>query len=86
MQRAFAIDVLACPSCGGRLRLITAIVGPRTIRAMLLSLGGCLQRRPIAPHPPPGARYGRSRAGRPGLIFFVHPRRPDVGPRPERLA
>jgi hypothetical protein len=39
MQRAFDVDVQACPSCGGRLRLITAIVDPRTIRAMLLSLG-----------------------------------------------
>ena len=28
MRRAFALDVLACPACGGRLRLIALIVDP----------------------------------------------------------
>jgi hypothetical protein len=35
MRRAFDVDVLACPVCGGRLRLIALIVDPRTIRAIL---------------------------------------------------
>ena len=39
MRRAFEIDVLACPRCGGRLRLIATILDSGTIRAMLLSLG-----------------------------------------------
>lgn len=39
MRRAFDLDVLACVGCGGRLRLIALILDPRTIRAMLLSLG-----------------------------------------------
>ena len=39
MRRAFDLDVQACPACGGRLRLIATILDPRTIRAMLLSLG-----------------------------------------------
>ncbi|MGH7730218.1 MAG: transposase [Candidatus Eiseniibacteriota bacterium] len=39
MRRAFEIDVLACPACGGRLRLIALILDPRTIRALLLSRG-----------------------------------------------
>jgi hypothetical protein len=39
MRRAFDIDVLACPACGGRLRLIAFILDSQTIRAMLGSLG-----------------------------------------------
>ena len=35
MRRAFALDVLACPACGGRLRLIALIFDPHTIRALL---------------------------------------------------
>jgi hypothetical protein len=35
MRRAFALDVLACPACGGRLRLITLIFDPPTVRAFL---------------------------------------------------
>jgi hypothetical protein len=32
MHRAFAIDVLACPHCGGRLRLIATLHDPAVIR------------------------------------------------------
>ena len=39
MRRAFDLDVLACPRCGGRLRLIAVILDPRTIEAMQRSLG-----------------------------------------------
>ena len=35
MHRAFAIDVLACPRCGGRLRLIATIHDPAVIRRIL---------------------------------------------------
>ncbi len=39
MRRAFDIDVLACPRCGGRLRLIATVEEPGAIRAILTSLG-----------------------------------------------
>jgi hypothetical protein len=39
MRRAFDLDVQVCPNCGGRLRLIATIADPRTIHALLLSLG-----------------------------------------------
>ena len=32
VHRAFAIDVLACPHCGGRLRLIATLHDPAVIR------------------------------------------------------
>ena len=35
MRRAFSLDVLACPACRGRLRLIALIFDPHTIRAIL---------------------------------------------------
>jgi len=35
MRRAFALDVLACPACGGRLRMIALIFDPHTVRALL---------------------------------------------------
>ena len=35
MRRAFALDVLACPACGGRLRLIALIFDPHAVRAFL---------------------------------------------------
>ena len=39
MHRAFAIDVLACPGCGGRLRLIATLRDPAVIRKILGHLG-----------------------------------------------
>ncbi len=39
MHRAFAIDVLACPHCGGRLRLIATLHDPAVIRKILAHLG-----------------------------------------------
>ena len=39
MHRAFAIDVLACPHCRGRLRLIATLHDPAVIRKLLAHLG-----------------------------------------------
>jgi hypothetical protein len=38
MHRALAIDVLACPHCGGRLRLIATLHDPAVIRKILAHL------------------------------------------------
>ncbi|MGH7787515.1 MAG: hypothetical protein ACRERC_11650, partial [Candidatus Binatia bacterium] len=61
LRRIFAIDVLACPDCGGRLRLLATIADHRVIAAILVHLG-----LPVdPPHPAPA----RSTAWLPG----VHP-------------
>lgn len=55
MRRAFEFDVLACPRCGGRMRLIATIEDPRVIRRILAHLG--LPTEPSDPCPfrsPPG--------------------------------
>ena len=39
MARSFGFDVLACPRCGGRVRLIALIDDPPVIRRILGHLG-----------------------------------------------
>jgi len=53
MHRAFAIDVLACPNCGGRLRLIATLHDPVVIRQLLAHLG--MARSGPSPGPAPPA-------------------------------
>lgn len=38
LQRVFALDVLACPNCGGRMRVISTIDDPRVVRRILTHL------------------------------------------------
>jgi len=52
MRRAFDIDVLACPRCGGRLRLIATVEDPDAIRAILADVGVL---RELAERAPPFA-------------------------------
>ena len=49
MRRAFDIDVLACPRCGGRLRLIATLEDPDAIRAILAALAASRERADRAP-------------------------------------
>ncbi len=54
MRRAFDVDVLACPRCGGRLRLVAALDDPHVIRRILTHLGLPVDPpRPDPPQPPP---------------------------------
>ena len=49
MRRVFAIVVLACPRCGGRLRVIAPVEDPVAVRQI------CAARRPaetLGPGPP----------------------------------
>jgi len=52
MHRAFAIDVLACPHCGGRLRLIATLHDPAVIRKILAHLGMAASGPSPGPAPP----------------------------------
>jgi hypothetical protein len=49
MRRAFAIDVLACLRCGGRLRVIATVEDPLAVRQILAAapLGPGLPARPL---------------------------------------
>jgi len=50
LRRTFGLDVLACPDCGGRLRLVATIADPRVIARLLAHLG--LPLEPPGPLPP----------------------------------
>jgi hypothetical protein len=52
MRRTFEFDVLSCPGCGGRLRLLATIDDPAVIKKILAHLG--------MPTEPPDARPARS--------------------------
>jgi len=49
LHRVYEIDVLDCPDCGGRLRIVSAIEDPPVIRKILSHLG-------VASSPPPESR------------------------------
>jgi hypothetical protein len=52
MHRAFAIDVLACAHCGGRLRLIATLHDPAVIRKILAHLALSHSGQSPGPAPP----------------------------------
>jgi hypothetical protein len=43
----FGFDVLVCDRCGGRRRILGAVIEPHAVRRLLVALG-------LAPEPPPG--------------------------------
>jgi hypothetical protein len=55
MQRAFAIDVLECPHCGGRLRLIATLHDPAVIRKIVAHLAKASAGSAPGPAPPAAA-------------------------------
>ena len=54
MARVFGFDVLACPRCGARMRILAAINPPDAIRKILGCLGLPTRAPPIAPAIPDG--------------------------------
>jgi hypothetical protein len=52
MMRVFELDVLSCPRCGGRMRVLCAIHSPPAIQKILTCLGLPTRAPPIAPAKP----------------------------------
>jgi uncharacterized protein YbaR (Trm112 family) len=52
MRRVFDLDVLACPRCGGRLRVIATIQDPLAVQAILAHLARARVADPPGPAPP----------------------------------
>jgi len=59
LKRCFSIDVLACPGCGGRMRLVAMVTEPASIRRFLRGLGESTQ-WPVR-EPARGPPYWKSR-------------------------
>lgn len=55
LQRVFAVDVLACPRCGGRMRMIATLDDPAVVQHILTHLGIL-----GGPGPPPGPWSSRA--------------------------
>ena len=49
LKRVFASDALACPKCGGRMKVIATISDPEVVRKVLTSLGLPTRGPPRAP-------------------------------------
>jgi hypothetical protein len=52
MPRGFALDVLACPRCGGRLRIIAIVQDPAVVWPILTHVGRALATEAPGPAPP----------------------------------
>jgi hypothetical protein len=61
LRRVFATDVLACPRCGGRMRLLAAIQPPDATKAILARLE--LPSRAPPPAPPRAEDAAAAAAG-----------------------
>jgi hypothetical protein len=59
LQRCFSIDVLSCPACGGRMRLVALVTEPKSIRRFLRGLGEPTE--PPVREPARGPPYWKSR-------------------------
>ena len=49
MERVFEFDVLACPRCGAKMRILAGIDAPDAIRKILTCLGLPTRALPVAP-------------------------------------
>jgi len=52
MRRVLDLDVLACPRCGGRLRVLATVQDPRAVQAILAHLARSGAPAPPGPAPP----------------------------------
>jgi hypothetical protein len=52
MRRVFEIDVLCCPACGGKMRLLATIHSPDAIEAILDCLDLPVRAPPVRPAEP----------------------------------
>jgi len=53
MRRVLALDVLACPRCEARLRVIATVQDPRVVQAILAHLARSGAPAPPGPAAPP---------------------------------
>ncbi|MBF8287227.1 MAG: insE, partial [Candidatus Rokubacteria bacterium] len=52
MRRVLDLDVLACPRCGGRLRVLATVQDPRAVQAILAHRARSGAPAPPGPAPP----------------------------------
>ena len=82
MRRAFAIDVLACPRCGGRLRVIATVEDPLAVRQILAAAPLGPARRLVRPPSRPDDPWSHGGARSLDSLRRIGPAR--ASPRPHR--
>lgn len=74
--RSFLVDVLECPKCKGRMKILAAVTAPASVRRVLESLGLPSEAPRLRPaRPPPQAELGDERAQ--SDDFFADPPSPE---------
>jgi hypothetical protein len=63
LRRVFLVDVLECPKCRGRMKILAAVTAPASVRRILESLGLPSEAPRLRPaRPPPQTEFGEGRA------------------------
>ena len=76
LKRVFLVDVLECPKCKGRMRIIAAVTEPASVRRVLESLGLPSEApRLRAARPPPQTEFGDETAR--SDDFYADPPSPE---------
>jgi hypothetical protein len=58
MRRVFDLDALACPRCGGRLRVIAIVQDPAVVRPILTHVARARSTEAPGPAPPAPVAIG----------------------------
>ena len=76
LKRVFLVDVLECPKCSGRMKIIAALTRPASVRRILTHLG--LPSEAPQPHPArPPPQIQMERAPAEAEDFYADPPGPD---------
>jgi len=76
LKRVFLVDVLECPKCRGRMKILTAVVEPASVRRVLASLGLPSEAPRLQPaRSPPQLELGGGEAALEG--FYPDPPNPE---------
>jgi hypothetical protein len=74
LKRVFLVDVLECPKCKGRMKILAAVTAPASVRRVLDSLGFPGEAPRLRPaRSPPQTESGDQRAESDDFYFYADP-------------
>ena len=76
LNRVFLVDVLECPKCAGRMRIVAVVTAPANVRRILKYLGLPTEAPQLhAARPPPQTELEEAQVA--GMGFYPDPPCPD---------